>query len=600
MHNFKLETNFIIEGKAEVWLENDEGIVEKFIMNSGDFFTVLPPRKHRVIAITDIILQEVSTPEVDDVIRINDEFKRKDGKVQEEHYKPIVCIIAAGTGSRLGKLSDNCHKSLLPLNQKAIISSIIDKFDYSHEIIIAVGHLKEQVIEYINLYHKERNIKFIEVNPYIGEGSGPAFSLECCKEYLRRPFYFCVSDFYTCENIQNLNLLSRNWISIKDTSLPELYSTINIDKGKITSIVNKSKNGYSKAFTGIFYMYDHQLFWDEFDKNVDSKKEVVDIFKNIELFNFQPKEIELDDMGTFDLYFGLIDKYEKKYQHLHKTKYEHKYQKDSNFIKAGTKDKIIKLFERGEFLKDFIPTLKFKGEYFFSYEFFKGKTLYQLDNKDIYRKYFQWFEENFCKINIKEKDESAYKFYFEKTKSRLELIKTNIYFQDLDSKKMINDKKVLGIDEYIIKIDWEELSNIISTELFHGDLQFDNIIYNGEEFKFIDWREDFGGNTNFGDLYYDLAKMYGGMILNYLEMKNPKNYEHMITGDNIIVNHYVDPILKGIMEKDFVNFLKKNNFNFKRVKLLTALIFLNMAPLHINNFDKFLFLKSKILLSEIL
>ena len=88
MHNYKLETNFIIDGKAEVWLENDDGVVEKFIMNGGDFFTVLPPRKHRVIAITDIILQEVSTPEVDDVIRINDEFNRSNGKIDEEHCKP--------------------------------------------------------------------------------------------------------------------------------------------------------------------------------------------------------------------------------------------------------------------------------------------------------------------------------------------------------------------------------------------------------------------------------------------------------------------------------------------------------------------------------
>ena len=40
-------------------------------MKAGDFFNVSPPKKHRVIAITDIILQEVSTPEVDDVIRIN-------------------------------------------------------------------------------------------------------------------------------------------------------------------------------------------------------------------------------------------------------------------------------------------------------------------------------------------------------------------------------------------------------------------------------------------------------------------------------------------------------------------------------------------------
>src|SRR5512133_1885578 len=69
-HNFKRETNFIISGEAEIWLENDEGVVEKTIMRAGQFFNVIPPRKHRVIALTDIILQEVSTPEVDDVIRL--------------------------------------------------------------------------------------------------------------------------------------------------------------------------------------------------------------------------------------------------------------------------------------------------------------------------------------------------------------------------------------------------------------------------------------------------------------------------------------------------------------------------------------------------
>ena len=33
-HEQKLETNFIIEGTAEVWLENDNGVVEKKIMNA--------------------------------------------------------------------------------------------------------------------------------------------------------------------------------------------------------------------------------------------------------------------------------------------------------------------------------------------------------------------------------------------------------------------------------------------------------------------------------------------------------------------------------------------------------------------------------------
>ena len=84
-HKKKLETNYIIDGKAEVWLENDKGVVEKKIMEKDSFFTVKPPRKHRVIALTDVILQEVSTPEVDDVIRIEDDAGRPDGRIDSEH-----------------------------------------------------------------------------------------------------------------------------------------------------------------------------------------------------------------------------------------------------------------------------------------------------------------------------------------------------------------------------------------------------------------------------------------------------------------------------------------------------------------------------------
>lgn len=86
-HNQKRETNYIIFGEAEVWLENDEGIVEKLKMKEGDFFNVAPPKKHRIIATTDIILQEVSTPEVDDVIRIEDDSNRPSGRIESEHQK---------------------------------------------------------------------------------------------------------------------------------------------------------------------------------------------------------------------------------------------------------------------------------------------------------------------------------------------------------------------------------------------------------------------------------------------------------------------------------------------------------------------------------
>lgn len=88
-HEHKVETNYIISGRAEVWLENDMGEIKKNIMGPDEFFSVPVNKKHRVVALTDIILQEVSTPEVDDIIRIEDDTQRQDGRIESEHQGNI-------------------------------------------------------------------------------------------------------------------------------------------------------------------------------------------------------------------------------------------------------------------------------------------------------------------------------------------------------------------------------------------------------------------------------------------------------------------------------------------------------------------------------
>ena len=602
-HNFKLETNYIIKGNAEVWLENDDNIVQKFNMSEGDFFTVIPTKKHRVIAITDVILQEVSTPEVDDVIRINDEFNRSDGKIEEEHHTPIVCILAAGIGSRLGELSKSCHKTLIPYKHKAILTHIIEQFNPNVEIVIAVGYFKEQIIEYINFVHSDRNIKFIDVDPYIGKGSGPAHSIDCCRNYLQKPFYFCVSDFYSDTVIQNDILSTDNWIGLCNTTTPEIYSTVEIKDGKILKLINKSPDGFSNAFTGLFYMYDYKHFWNSFDTFVDEKKEIVDVFKDIQTFNFKIKNIDWCDVGTLDLYNNFINVNEENNLYLHNTKHEFKYNKNNIFIKKieSTK-KIQNLIKRSEYLKEFIPHILKYGNYFLSYEYVKGNTLYFSNSKDKYIDFLKWFETFFCKTNEKIVSSNAYDFYKLKTEKRFILFKelNSHKFCQLDNITVINGKTILPMEQYLNMIDWNELATIVPTTLFHGDLQFDNIIITPKgDFKLIDWREDFGGDTVVGDLYYDLAKLYGGMELNYLEMKKSDNYNCVYDDNSCIIIQYVDPILKSIQENEFKHFLTANNFNEYRVKLLTSIIYLNMAPLHINNFDVFLFFKAKQLFSEI-
>lgn len=84
-HVNKLETNHLISGKAEAWLENEKGEIEKSLVVSGDSWTIPCGRKHRIVSITDLVMLEASTPEVDDVVRIEDDTKRPDGRIESEH-----------------------------------------------------------------------------------------------------------------------------------------------------------------------------------------------------------------------------------------------------------------------------------------------------------------------------------------------------------------------------------------------------------------------------------------------------------------------------------------------------------------------------------
>lgn len=84
-HEKKLETNYIISGQAMFSFKNDQGELDNVIMIAGDSVTIRPGMIHRFSAISDLILQEVSTPEVDDVIRVEDDSNRPNGRIENEH-----------------------------------------------------------------------------------------------------------------------------------------------------------------------------------------------------------------------------------------------------------------------------------------------------------------------------------------------------------------------------------------------------------------------------------------------------------------------------------------------------------------------------------
>ena len=84
-HVNKVETNFLISGSVEAWFEDKEGHVDVKVLKSGAIWSIPAGIRHRIVTLEDIVLIESSSPEVDDVIRIEDDTLRGDGRIQSEH-----------------------------------------------------------------------------------------------------------------------------------------------------------------------------------------------------------------------------------------------------------------------------------------------------------------------------------------------------------------------------------------------------------------------------------------------------------------------------------------------------------------------------------
>jgi mannose-6-phosphate isomerase len=75
-HEVKDESIYVLSGRLRLYLEDDRGVVETEELGPGDHQRVATGRIHRYEAIERVELMEVSTPELDDVVRLEDRYGR--------------------------------------------------------------------------------------------------------------------------------------------------------------------------------------------------------------------------------------------------------------------------------------------------------------------------------------------------------------------------------------------------------------------------------------------------------------------------------------------------------------------------------------------
>ena len=75
-HVQKEETIRVASGELALELEDAQGQLVTHRLGPGDVVHIAPGRRHRMAAITDVALYEVSTPQLGDVVRHEDDYGR--------------------------------------------------------------------------------------------------------------------------------------------------------------------------------------------------------------------------------------------------------------------------------------------------------------------------------------------------------------------------------------------------------------------------------------------------------------------------------------------------------------------------------------------
>ena len=516
-----------------------------------------------------------------------------------------VCILAAGVGRRMGAVSEHISKAILPVNHKAVISHIVEKFPVDVEIVVAVGHQKNTIIDYLALAHPDRKFTYVHVDQYMGPGTGPGYSLLQCKPSLESPFIMFAADSLVIEAVPPPD---KNWFGIAPVKKTEDYCTVKIKHNLICQIDDKVKSDNKYAFIGVAGVHDYDTFFTalETDKQIKSGE--------IQVSNGFQKLIEsgLAPVGFTWFDTGTLEHYRETNANFSGAGQAFDFSKGDEFL-YFVNNRVIKFFadaettrlrvERAAILKGLCPPVFAQKGNFYGYEKVDGQVLYHVLNSQIVRDFLQWAKRNLWKRRqLDEAGTAAFRdvcrgFYHDKTMKRVDR------FYDVkgvdDGPNIINGVAVPPLRELLAQVDWDLLCTGTPSG-FHGDLQFDNILVTRDshtnllKFVLIDWRHEFGGLTEYGDLYYDLAKLYGGMTMSYQYIKEGKMRFDM-SGSSV---HYNYSIANDLVEarEEYEEFLAQNGFDLHKIKLLTAMIFLNMAPLHHDPFDLLLHFKGKLML----
>jgi NDP-sugar pyrophosphorylase family protein len=180
-------------------------------------------------------------------------------------FKYKVLLPTSGTGSRLGNITKNLNKALIPLNGRAAVAYIIDSYPENVPIVITLGFLGQSVKDFLEKNYPKRPFEFVWVDKYEGPGTSLGYSMLQAKNNLQCPFVFHACDGIFIEKIPTP---TRNWIGgyVEDWKTSTLslthYRTHTMKDNKIIHFNEKGISRFDSLHIGLNGIFDYKLYWE--------------------------------------------------------------------------------------------------------------------------------------------------------------------------------------------------------------------------------------------------------------------------------------------------------------------------------------------------
>jgi choline kinase len=516
-----------------------------------------------------------------------------------------VCIPTAGIGSRLGELTTFLNKSLVSIANRPVLSHLIEQCAPDAEFVIALGHKGALVRQFLELAYPERTFFFAEVDRFEGPGSGLGYSLLQCKPYLQQPFIFLSCDTLVREA---LPALDRNWIGYAAQDDLGPYRTVEVAHGQARALCEKGEGrpGTHQAYIGLAGIADHAAFWAAMEAGGAS---AIDSGEACGLRQLLAGTVEAHRFTWFDT--GRPAALEAARAAYHMAGAPNILPKANEAIWfvgqqvikfSDDRDFIANRVKRAAEIAQYVPCLTGVRPNMYSYRNVAGAVLADVIDLPLFARLLEhcrgfWREAELDAAARSAFQERCRSFYHRKTLERVELYYRN--FDTRDGCESINGVAMPTLAALLAQVDWDELAAGLPGR-FHGDFHFENLLWNSQQqaFTFLDWRQDFGGSLTVGDIYYDFAKLLHGLIVSH-ELIADEHYQSERAAGAIRYDFHRKQMLVAC-ERYFDQWLVQHGYSVRKVHLLTALIYLNIAALHHAPYSHLLYALGKDMLHSVL